>query len=75
MVMSSASAVISGVPGQQSRCTLCKQPLMGTHSHPGQRKSELQQFFLRYLRAQVSARPVSVASDGDCMANTKESLD
>ena len=38
--MSSASAVIGdcdGVPGQQSR-TLCKQPLRGTHSHPGQWK-------------------------------------
>ena len=23
----------------------------------------------------MSARPVSVASDGDCMANTKENLD
>ena len=23
----------------------------------------------------MSARPVSVASDGDCMANTKETLD
>ena len=51
MTMSSASAVISGcdsVPGQQSYCTLCKQPLRGTHSHPGQWKSELQQFLLNY---------------------------
>ena len=50
--MSSASAVIGdcdGVPGQQSHCTLCKQPLRGTvHSHPGQWKSELQQFPLKY---------------------------
>ena len=49
--MSSTSAVIGdcdGVPGQQSRCTLCKQPLRGTHSHAGQRKSELQQFLLKY---------------------------
>ena len=49
--MFSASAVIGdcdGVPGQQSRCTLCKQPLRGTHSHPGQWKSELQQFLLKY---------------------------
>ena len=51
MTMSSASAVISdcdGVPGQQSRSTLCKQPLRGTHSHPGQWKSELQHFLLKY---------------------------
>ena len=49
--MCSASAVISdceSVPGQQSRCTLCKQCLRGTHSHPGQWKSELQQFLLKY---------------------------
>ena len=42
--MSSVSAVIGncdGVPGQQSWCTLCKQPLRATHSHPGQWKSEL----------------------------------
>ena len=47
MAMSSASAVISdcdGVPGQQSRCTLCKGRLRGRHTHPGQWKSELQQF-------------------------------
>ena len=31
-----------GVPGQQSRCTLCNQRLRGQHSHPGQWKSELQ---------------------------------
>ena len=45
MVMSSVSAVISaceGVPGQQSRCTVCKQRLRGRHSHPGEWKSELQ---------------------------------
>ena len=45
--MSSASAVIGdcdGVPGQQSRYTLCKQPLR----HPGQWKSELEQFLLKY---------------------------
>ena len=55
--MSSASAVIGdcsgdcdGVPGQQSRCTLCKQPLRGTHSHPGQWKSQLQQFLLLKVR-------------------------
>ena len=35
-----------GVPGQQSRCTLCKEHLRGRHSHPGQWKSELQQFLL-----------------------------
>ena len=49
--MYSASAVISdcdSVPGQQSRCTLCKQPLRGTQGHPGQWKSELQQFLLKY---------------------------
>ena len=49
--MSSASAVIGdcdGVPGQQSHCTLCKLPLRGTHSHPGQWESELQQFLLKY---------------------------
>ena len=80
MAMSSDSAVISdcdGVPGEQSRCTLCKQPLRGKHSHPGQWKSELQQFLLKYSvipGAHVSARPVSVASDGDCMANTKVNL-
>ena len=58
MAMSSASAVISdcdGVPGQQSRCTLCKQPLRGTHSHPGQWKSELQQFLLKYSEIPGSA--------------------
>ena len=46
---SCASAVISdcdSVPGQQSRCTLCKERLRGRHSHPGQWKSELQQFLL-----------------------------
>ena len=77
MAMSSASAVISdcdGVPGQQSHCTLCKQPLRGTHSHPGQWKSELLQSTVRYPGAHVSARPVIVASDGDCMANTKDNL-
>ena len=79
--MSSASAVIGdcdGVPGQQSRCTLCKPPLRGTHSHPGQWKSELQQFPLkytvRYPGAHVSARPVTLESDGGCMVNTKENL-
>ena len=35
-----------GVPGQQSRCTLCKERLRGRHSHPGQWKSELHQFLL-----------------------------
>ena len=48
MAMSSASAVISDcdvVPGQQSRIQ-CKQPVRGTHSHPGQWKSELRQFLL-----------------------------
>ena len=67
MSMYSASAVISdcdGVRGQQSRCTLCKQSLRGTHIHPEQWKSELQQFLLRYLGAHVSAGPVSIASDG-----------
>ena len=51
MATSSASAVISdcdGVPGQQSHCTLCKERLRGRHSHPGQWKSELQQFLLKY---------------------------
>ena len=51
MAMSSASAVISdcdGVTGQQSRCTLCKGHLRGRHTHPGQWKSELQQFLLKY---------------------------
>ena len=80
MEMSSASAVIGdcdGVPGQQSRCTLCKLPLRGTHSHPGQWKSELQQFLLKYSNpgAHVSARPVTLESDRDCMVNTKENLD
>ena len=66
MAKSSASAVISdydGVPGQRSDCTLCKQPLRGTHSHPGQWKSEFQQF-LNYSEipgSSLSARPVSVA--------------
>ena len=75
--MSSASAVIGdcdGVPGQQSRCILCKQPLRGTHSHPGQWKSELQQFLLRYPGAHVSARPVTLESDGDCMAKIQRRI-
>ena len=51
MAISSASAVISdcdGVPGQQTHCTQCKERLRGKHSHPGQWKSELQQFLLKY---------------------------
>ena len=82
MAMSSASAVISdcdGVPGQQSRCTLCKQRLRGARSHPGQWKSELQQFLLKYSEISGSscvckACEHSIGSDGDCMANTKENI-
>ena len=58
MAMSSASAVISdcdGIPGQQSRCILCKQPVRGTHSHPGQWKSELQLFLLKYSEIRGSS--------------------
>ena len=36
------------VPGQQNRCSLCRERLRHMHSHPGQWKSELQQFLLRY---------------------------
>ena len=58
MAMSSASAVIrdcESVPGTQGRCTLCKQPLRGTHSHPGRWKSELQQFLLKYSEIRGSS--------------------
>ena len=77
--MSSALAVISdcdGIPGQHSCCTLCKQPLRVTQSHPGEWKSELQQFILNYSEIpRSSCVPVMLASDGDCVANTKENLD
>ena len=75
MAMCSASAVISDCESVQSRYSLCNQCPRGTHSHPGQWKSELKQFLLRYPGAHVPAKPVSVAFDGDCMANSKENLD
>ena len=37
-------------------------------------QSNRQYTVYRELLQNVSARPVSVASDGDCMANTKENL-
>ena len=54
-----ASAVISdcdGVTGQQSRCTRWKECLTGTHSPPGQWKSELQQFLLKCSEIPGSSR-------------------
>ena len=38
-----------------SHCILCKLPLRGTHSHPGQWKSELQQFLLKYSEIRRSS--------------------
>ena len=48
MAMCSASAVISDCESVQSRYSLCNQRPRGTHSHPGQWKSELKQFLLKY---------------------------
>ena len=45
----------SGVPGQQSRCSLCRERLRDAHSHPGQWKSEVQQFLLKYTEITVSS--------------------
>ena len=37
----------------QRRCSLCRERLRDAHSHPGQWKSELQQFLLTYSKISV----------------------
>ena len=39
----------------QRRCSLCKERLRDAHSHPGQWKSELQQFLLTYSKVSVGS--------------------
>ena len=41
---------ITGIPGQQSCCSLCRERLRDKHSHFGQWKSELQQLLLSTLK-------------------------
>ena len=69
MAMCSVLAVISncdGVPGQQSRCTLCKGCLRGRHTHPGQWKSV---FLLKY-----SGIPGTSCVCGACEFSVRQGL-
>ena len=63
----------NGVPGQQKRCSLCRERLRGAHSHPGQWKSELQQFLMKYTKIPTAScvckaceRSVRRGFDGKC---------
>ena len=38
----------TSVPAQEGRCSLCRELLRDTYSHPGQWKCEFQQFILRH---------------------------
>ena len=44
---------VSVFPGEQSRCSLCRERLRSQHTHFGQWKSELQQFLLKYTASCV----------------------
>ena len=54
MAESSQRDCENGVPGQESRCSLCRERLRGAHSYPGQWKSELQQFLLKHTEIPLS---------------------
>ena len=49
----------------QRLCSLCKEHLRDAHSHPGQWKSELQQFLLTYSKRSVSSCLLDVKFKGE----------
>lgn len=54
-ITSSSESCSSACLGTQSRCALCHERLRSAHTHPGQWKSDVQQFLLQYSNIPLSS--------------------